>query len=442
MPTTKVVKVPLLIDDKDKDIQSLKYRALNRVMSEARYLGNMAIRYAIAYRLKEIQKLVSDRSDEPVPPPGTRIYRILAKERQFLPADNAGMLGRNFAEKAVKNADKDAWAGRKSLPTYRSQFLPIRGRDTAISAIKNEGKDQFLIMPGGFKSDKWLTDELISEVNEGNPVVIPKGQKALRLRSNFSYKDSGSIEIVKRIAAKEYKLSDSQLQNRDGKIMAFLSYQFEPEKPALDIETVCGVDLGVVIPVVCAKSSGPQRMYIGDGKDIQAVRNKFRNQRRRGNRRKGLYTKTRRWQQSKKENNWIQTYYHAATRQVIKFCLQHGCGTIHVENLTQLRTKELQEEKSEYKRLMWVPSKFNELLAYKAEELGIQIVKVNPRNTSRRCHRCGHISKDNRKSQSKFICEKCGDGSKPINADYNAAKNIALASGEVIKEGYKIEKTV
>jgi IS605 OrfB family transposase len=141
-----------------------------------------------------------------------------------------------------------------------------------------------------------------------------------------------------------------------------------------------------------------------------------------------------------KEDNWIHNYYHAATRQVINFCLQHGCGTIHLEALTRLRTEELQEDKSEYDRLIWVPSKFNELLAYKAEELGIQLVKVNPRNTSRRCHRCGYISRDNRKTQSKFVCEQCGDARKPVNADYNAAKNIAMATEEVIKDGYKIEE--
>jgi putative transposase len=118
------------------------------------------------------------------------------------------------------------------------------------------------------------------------------------------------------------------------------------------------------------------------------------------------------------------------TREVIKFALYHGCGKIQIENLTSLRQRDL---KSEFRRLMWVPSKFKELLAYKADLEGIEVVEVNPRNTSRRCSICGHIDKDNRKTQRDFVCLKCGE---KMNADYNAAKNIAFATGDVIGNGY------
>jgi hypothetical protein len=46
---TKVVKVPVLIPDKDKEHRLLKYKALDKGMLEAQFLGNLAIRYAIAY---------------------------------------------------------------------------------------------------------------------------------------------------------------------------------------------------------------------------------------------------------------------------------------------------------------------------------------------------------------------------------------------------------
>jgi IS605 OrfB family transposase len=115
---------------------------------------------------------------------------------------------------------------------------------------------------------------------------------------------------------------------------------------------------------------------------------------------------------------------------VIKFCQQQGCGKIHMEDLTELRQSDMD---SEYKRLIWVPSKFYNLLEYKAKETGIEILKINPRNTSRRCSECGHIAKENRKSQSAFLCVKCGH---KANADYNAARNIALATKEVMEKGY------
>ena len=49
------------------------------------------------------------------------------------------------------------------------------------------------------------------------------------------------------------------------------------------------------------------------------------------------------------------------------------------------------------------------------------VVEVDPRNTSRTCHECGHTSKENRKSQAVFHCQRCGH---TAHADTNAAKNI------------------
>ncbi len=68
---------------------------------------------------------------------------------------------------------------------------------------------------------------------------------------------------------------------------------------------------------------------------------------------------------------------------------------------------------------------FFALLEYKLQERGGQLIKVDPKHTSQICNVCGHVSKENRKSQSKFVCTACGHSA---NADTNAAKNI-LARG-------------
>ena len=49
------------------------------------------------------------------------------------------------------------------------------------------------------------------------------------------------------------------------------------------------------------------------------------------------------------------------------------------------------------------------------------LVKVDPRNTSRRCAACGHTSGGNRESQAVFACQSCGH---QAHADTNAAINI------------------
>ena len=65
--------------------------------------------------------------------------------------------------------------------------------------------------------------------------------------------------------------------------------------------------------------------------------------------------------------------------------------------------------------------KFFELLEYKLKRNGGLLVKVNPMFTSQKCSNCGHISKENRLSQSQFVCMSCNF---TINADYNASINI------------------
>ena len=74
--------------------------------------------------------------------------------------------------------------------------------------------------------------------------------------------------------------------------------------------------------------------------------------------------------------------------------------------------------------------KFFELLEYKLKRKGGELIKVNPQYTSQKCSKCGYISKENRQSQSKFICQKCFYHT---NADYNASVNILNAVGTTVK---------
>ena len=75
---------------------------------------------------------------------------------------------------------------------------------------------------------------------------------------------------------------------------------------------------------------------------------------------------------------------------------------------------------------------FGELIRcfeYKSRFYNRVFVKVNPRNTSRTCLECGHVSKENRRSQAEFVCESCGH---EMNADVNAAKNILTLGKKMV----------
>jgi putative transposase len=61
------------------------------------------------------------------------------------------------------------------------------------------------------------------------------------------------------------------------------------------------------------------------------------------------------------------------------------------------------------------------MLAYKLEQRGGTLVKINPAYTSQTCSACGTIDKASRESQASFACRHCGHD---MNADHNAAINI------------------
>jgi len=71
-------------------------------------------------------------------------------------------------------------------------------------------------------------------------------------------------------------------------------------------------------------------------------------------------------------------------------------------------------------------------ITYKQQWMGGYVVKVAPQYTSQRCSCCGHIAKENRISQVRFACVKCGHTE---NADINAAKNIEAAGRAVLACG-------
>jgi putative transposase len=63
------------------------------------------------------------------------------------------------------------------------------------------------------------------------------------------------------------------------------------------------------------------------------------------------------------------------------------------------------------------------MIVYKAESAGREVIAVDPRNTSRTCASCGHVSSGNRHG-AVFRCTRCGQ---EAHADINAATNILRA---------------
>jgi putative transposase len=70
-------------------------------------------------------------------------------------------------------------------------------------------------------------------------------------------------------------------------------------------------------------------------------------------------------------------------------------------------------------------------LHYKLSWTGGMLITVPPQHTSQTCPSCGHVAKENRKTQAKFACVSCGYSA---NADHVGAMNI-LARGHRVLAG-------
>jgi len=135
-----------------------------------------------------------------------------------------------------------------------------------------------------------------------------------------------------------------------------------------------------------------------------------------------------------KERRFRTDTNHCISKKIVE-TLQPG-DTIVLEKLTGIRkrarrlTKAQKEagrktvRKDQRREInCWNFYQLEQFLTYKAASRGIGLVFVDPRYTSQRCSKCGHIKRANRKSQSIFKCKLCGFSH---NADLNAAKNICL----------------
>jgi putative transposase len=76
-------------------------------------------------------------------------------------------------------------------------------------------------------------------------------------------------------------------------------------------------------------------------------------------------------------------------------------------------------------------NKFAEMLAYKAENAGKLVVRVDPRNTTQRCSRCGRIVKKSLAVRT-HRCPYCG---LELDRDYNSAIDILKLGLEKLPQG-------
>ncbi len=210
---------------------------------------------------------------------------------------------------------------------------------------------------------------------------------------------------------KEWKLTESLLRiNKNG--MAYFAFGFSKEVALVNSvsqKRVLGVDLGV--NNLAVTSDG--RFY--HSPKVKQVKRKFKHLRSvlqaKGTRSaKRLLRKL-----SGREQRFMAWVDHNISKSIVS---GFDGGRIVLEDLKGIRGRWL-GRRMNYWISNWSYFQLQSFIQYKAERVGVEVIRVKPAFTSKLCHKCGLLGS---RFQGCFSCSHCGLSS--YSADLNAARNL------------------
>jgi IS605 OrfB family transposase len=244
---------------------------------------------------------------------------------------------------------------------------------------------------------------------------------------------SGRVKIATALGERQKSLLKGRkptaaqlVKRRDGGYFLHVQLIDEAPEPIKQTDHI-GVDMGIAR--IATTSDNPAGHC---GKPVERVRRKHNLQRKRLQRQgtKGAKKKLRRM--AGKEARFRRHENHVISKAIVKSANDTGSG-IAIEDLEGIRDRTTARGGDARNRLSgWSFHQLRGFIAYKAQDAGIPVVWVDPRNTSRTCSACGHCEKANRKSQAEFECRHCGFSA---NADWNAALNIRAQANRKLVSG-------
>ena len=258
---------------------------------------------------------------------------------------------------------------------------------------------------------------------QGNRVKLPNGVGFVKFR-----KSQDIIGTIKNVT----------ISKKSGRwYVSFGTERELDQKPIHPSKTAIGIDLGISKLITTSNSEviKPKNSFKANQIKLAALQRQLS--------RKVLFSQN--W---KKQNSKIQKlhhhianirhdYLHKITTTISKNHAMIACEDLKVANMSRSASGTM-EKKGRHVKAKSALNKsildqgwgmMIDMLEYKQHWQGGVLIKVNPRYTSQTCFECKHIAKENRQTQAKFECVKCGH---KANADVNAAKNILSAGHAVL----------
>ena len=196
-----------------------------------------------------------------------------------------------------------------------------------------------------------------------------------------------------------------------------------------DVDDVLGIDLGVTN--IASDSDGT----IYSSRHMNTVRHRHRRLRTKLQKKATKATRRRLKQLAGQERRFATDVNHTISKRLVETA-ERTKRAISLEDLKDIRTRVRARRQQRAQLHSWSFAQLRSFIGYKAQRVGIPVVLVNPRNTSRRCPKCGHCDAANRPNQSTFRCVSCGCAG---YADTIAAENIRVLGRAAVMQPYVSE---
>lgn len=195
----------------------------------------------------------------------------------------------------------------------------------------------------------------------------------------------------------------------------FLAVAVEVAEPAApEADVWLGVDLGIVNLAVDSDGETFEGTHL-NGLRYRHARLRQRLQKKGTKSAKRLLQKRRR-----REARHARNVNHVIAKKVVAKAEGTGRG-IALEDLGGIRSRTTVRKAQRRSHHSWAFGQLRKHIEYKAERAGIEVIAVDPANTSRTCPACGYCARKNRKNRNDFVCRRCGLAGP---ADHIAACNI------------------
>jgi len=331
----------------------------------------------------------------------------------------------------LKQSNKDK--KNKEYQEFINNVLIYLNDEQLFNQMKQDIENRFWKIKSNYKIPQkkelqiWVDTYLTTKIEKKEFdwfFIISKNQKRTKkIYDNMVIPVKLSEYHKKTLEGKTIKNSLNLKLNKYGKIEITVVYEEEINYPESYPKDILGIDIG--LKRLITDSNGEFiKQNVNIIKKVNNIVNKQSNRQTLEEHLKVKYNnndfrlKDKRYlRQQTKVSDYVKNNNRYKIKQYLK---SHTDYHIIMEDI-KLRDSKTYDKKTNYLlRRLHIQHLKQDIFGY-AKKLGIGVTLINPAFTSQQCPICGHISKDNRKTQETFCCVKCGHEN---NADVNASINI------------------